>query len=262
MDDVVFNIGTVYDLTDELNVFANFSQGSGVPDFGRVFRSPPTGFTSVETDLEFTAPQKVDNYELGFRGEWENVQFSVAGFYNYSDFGVSFVQLIENGEIAGLEVARGPRRIYGIEATVDWQPEENWLIGGLVSWNEGEDDQDEDGDFEALGTRDIQPIKITAYIENETLPGWRNRLQALFVGGRDRAFNPDEGPDFSEIDSYFVLDYIGSIELGDRSLQIGIQNLLDNQYYPISSQLFAAFGASNRVAAPGRTFIIGYQLTF
>jgi len=258
-DDVVFNIGTVYDLTEELNVFANFSQGFGVPDFGRLLRDPPDGFRSLEDDLDFTAPQKVDNYELGLRGQWDNVQFSLAGFYNYSDFGVSFIQLTDPLRI---QVARGPRRIYGIEATVDWQPSPTWQLGGLISWNEGEDDQDEDGDFDPIGTRDIQPLKITAYVENQTTPGWRNRLQALLVGGRDRAFDPDNGPDFSEIESYVVLDYISSIQLGPGSLQIGIQNLLDEEYFPISSQLFSAFGASNRVAAPGRTISVGYQLDF
>jgi iron complex outermembrane receptor protein len=258
-DDVVFNIGTVYDLTDEINVFANFSQGFGVPDFGRLFRSPPEGFRSVASDLEFTEPQKVDNYELGFRGEWEDVQFSLAGFYNYSDLGVTLVQFTDP---VRLEVARGPRRIYGVEATVDWQPSETWLIGGILSWNEGEDDLNENGEFESLGTRDIQPIKITAYIENETLPGWRNRLQALFVGGRDRGFELEPGVPAGETDSYFVLDYIGSIELGDGTLQIGIQNLLDELYFPVRSQLFAPFNTGNRIAAPGRTFTIGYQLTF
>ena len=67
-DDVVFNIGTVYDLTDELSIFTSFAQGFGVPDFGRLFRSPPAEFRSLEDDLEFTAPQKVNNYEIGFRG--------------------------------------------------------------------------------------------------------------------------------------------------------------------------------------------------
>jgi len=259
-DDVVFNIGTVYDLTDELNAFANFSQGFGVPDFGRLLRRPPDGFRSLEEDLEFTAPQKVNNYELGLRGQWDNVQFSLAGFYNESELGVALVS--QEAVVGSVEVARGPERIYGIEATVDWQPSENWQLGGLISWNEGENDLDEDGDFDPLDSFEIQPIKVTAYVENETLPGWRNRLQALFVGGRDRAFDPDEGPDFASVESYFVLDYISSVQLGPGTLQIGIQNLLDEEYFPIASQLSTPFGLNSRVAAPGRTISVGYRVTF
>jgi iron complex outermembrane recepter protein len=255
-DDIVFNIGSVYNLTDELSVFANFAQGFGIPDFGRLFRSPPNGFRSLESDLDFTEPQKVNNYELGFRGQWQTVQFSLAGFFNESDLGVSLIP--RPGQ--NLQVVRAPRRIYGVEATVDWQPSETWLLGGTISWNEGENDLDEDGDFEALGTRDIQPIKITAYVENETLPGWRNRLQALFVGGRDRGF--ESGADPGEIDSYFLLDYISSIQLGPGTVQIGIQNLLDEEYFPVSSQLFTPFSLTNKIAAPGRTISIGYRVTF
>jgi len=257
-DDVVFNIGTVYDLTDELNVFANFSQGFGVPDFGRLLRFPPDGFRSLEEDLEFTAPQKVNNYELGFRGQWDNVQFSLAGFYNESELGVSLIRQ-DDGPF---QIARGPERIYGIEATIDWQPSPTWQLGGLISWNEGENDLDEDGDFEPLSTGSIQPLKITAYVENETLPGWRNRFQALYVGGRDRAFDPDEGPDFVAVESYFLLDYIGSIQLGPGTVQIGIQNLLGEEYFPIFSQLFGVFGTDLRIAAPGRTISVGYRVTF
>ena len=255
-DDVVFNIGTVYGLTDELSIFASFAQGFGVPDFGRLLRNPPDGFRSLEDDLDFTAPQRVNNYELGFRGQWQDVQVSLAGFYNESDLGVS----LNPRPGRQLEVVRAPRRIYGVEATIDWQPSPIWILGGIISWNEGEDDQNDDGDFEALGTRDIQPIRITAYVENETLPGWHNRLQALFVGDRDRGF--ESGADLTEIESYVVLDYITSIDLGPGSLQIGIQNLLDEDYFPVGSQLLTPFSLTNRIAAPGRTISIGYRVSF
>jgi hypothetical protein len=34
-------------------------------------------------------------------------------------------------------------------------------------------------------------------LENQTTPGWRNRLQLLVVGGRDRAFKEDVDDRFS-----------------------------------------------------------------
>lgn len=259
-NDVVFNLGAVYRLTNELSLFASFAQGFGVPDLGRIFRSPPDGFTSVNEDLIFTQPQKIDNYELGIRGNWRDVQFSLAGFYNYSDSGVSF-NVVEVGQgFTRVEVARAPRRIYGIEATVDWQPSPTWQLGGLVSWNEGEDSQGDDDDFVALSTRDIQPIKISAYVENETLPGWRNRLQALLVGNRDRGF--EAGRDRRPIEGYFVVDYISSIQAGPGVIQIGIQNLFNNQYFPLRSQIPAGFSNVENRAAPGRTFSFGYRVTF
>jgi len=259
-DDVAFNVGAVYRVTDELDVFASFAQGFGIPDLGRIFRSPPDGFTSVNEDLIFTQPQKVNNYELGIRGNWQDVQFSLAGFFNYSADGVSF-NVVEVGDgFTQVEVARAPRRIYGVEATVDWQPSPTWQLGGLISWNEGEDDQGEEGDFVALSTRDIQPIKISAYVENETLPGWRNRLQALLVGDRDRGFDADRDP--QPIEGYLVVDYISSIQVGPGEIQIGIQNLFNNQYFPLRSQIPGGFSNVQNRAAPGRTFSLGYRVTF
>jgi iron complex outermembrane receptor protein len=255
-DDVVFNIGTVYDLTDKLSVFASFAQGFGVPEFAQILSFPPDGFRSLEDDLEFTAPQVVNNYELGIRGQWQAVQFSLAGFFNQSDLGTTFI----SDDDGIRRPVRAPERFYGVEATVDWQPSDTWQLGGLISWNEGESDIDDDGDFEPFSSRTISPLKITAYVENETLPGWRNRLQALYVGNRERAF--EAGVDRVDIESYFVLDYISSIDIGPGSLQIGIQNLLDTQYFPPITQFIGGFRTSNRHAAPGRSISIGYRATF
>lgn len=255
-DDVVFNLGTVYDVTDEVSVFASFSQGFSVPNVGRIFRRPPRGFVSVEDEIDLTEPVKVDEYELGFRGNFDRVQFSVAGFFNYSDLGASLVA--DAAGILGFE--RAPQRVYGVEATVDWQPSDRWQLGGLLSWSEGENDPDDDDDFVALTSGEIQPLKLTVYVENETLPGWRNRLQALYVGGRDRA--AEAGVDPVGIDSYFLVDFISSVRLGPGELQVGVENLFDNQYFPAVAQFLSGFSDLNYVGGRGRTIRVFYSLTW
>jgi iron complex outermembrane receptor protein len=64
----LFNTGTVYKITDNFNVFGNFSQGFSVPDFGRILRQHRETFVGIESSLEVTQPQKVNNYEIGIRG--------------------------------------------------------------------------------------------------------------------------------------------------------------------------------------------------
>ena len=81
-------------------------------------------------------------------------------------------------------------------------------------------------------------------VENQTLPGWRNRLQLLDVGDRDRAF--DEGVEDFPIESYLLVDLISRISIGSGELQIGIENLFNNQYFPASSQYLG--GLSNPLA--------------
>ncbi|MEM6503002.1 MAG: hypothetical protein AAF685_14330 [Cyanobacteria bacterium P01_C01_bin.89] len=62
--------------------------------------------------------------------------------------------------------------IYGVAATLDW-PSDTWCLGGPLSWNKGDDDSEDDGDFEPATNFNIQPIKLGFYAENDTTPGWR-----------------------------------------------------------------------------------------
>jgi len=225
-DDLALNLGSLYRVTDTVSLFANFAQGFSAPDFGRLLQGLPDELTSIEDDVNVTQPQKVNNYEIGVRGEWTNVQVSLAGFYNNSELGT---RLIPGAVLA--EIVRAPERIYGVEATVDWQPGGNWQLGGTVTWQEGE--FEEDDEFLAITSERISPLKLTAYVEHETLPGWSNRLQLLLIGDRTRAFNA--GTEEVPISGYVTLDYIGSIQLGPGTLSIGIENLLNEQYLPVAS---------------------------
>ncbi|MGE5659588.1 MAG: TonB-dependent receptor, partial [Actinomycetota bacterium] len=254
----LLNAGAVYKINDQLNVFANFSQGFSVPDFGRILRQPPEDFVSIGSSLRVTQPQKVNNYEIGIRGGWPTVQMSLAAFYNTSDLGVSFQPV---GNTGRLELIRAPERIYGLEATVDWQPARGWSIGGSAAYIEGEYDANNSGKYVAIDSSRIPPLKLTAYIQNETLPGWNNRLQFLYSGNRDRAFR--DGSDGGPISSYFTVDYISSIQLGRGLLQLKVENLLNNQYFPVLSQYLAGFGVdSSNYAARGLTFSVNYRLNW
>ncbi|MBE9045813.1 TonB-dependent receptor [Pleurocapsales cyanobacterium LEGE 10410] len=253
-DDVAFNAGLVFKATDNISLFTSFSQGFSIPAVSRIFRNAEDGF-DLENDVDISQPQKVDNYELGIRGEWQKVQFSLAGFYNESELGTTLVTL-DDARFATL--VRAPQRNYGVEATLDYQIANTWQIGSSFTWQEGEDDQDEDGEFEALSSFDISPIKITAYVENETLPGWNNRLQLLYVSDRNRAV--DDGTEFVEtpIEGYTLVDLISSLELGAGTLSLGIDNLFDADYATIINQT-ESFANSFTFRGRGRSIRLGYQ---
>jgi iron complex outermembrane receptor protein len=252
----LFNTGAVYKINDTFNVFGNFSQGFSVPDFGRILRQPPADFVGIESSLEVTQPQKVNNYEIGIRGGWRSVQMSLAAFYNTSDLGVSFQPV---GNTGRLELIRAPERIYGLEGTVDWQPGRTWSIGGTATYIEGE--YEDDNSYIAIDSSRIPPIKLTAYVQNETLPGWSNRLQFLYSGNRDRAFK--DGSDGGRISSYLTVDYISAVKIGSGLLQVKVENLLNNQYFPVISQYSAGFGSDSvNYAGRGLTLSINYRLNW
>ena len=52
-----------------------------------------------------------------------------------------------------------------------------------------------------------------------------------------------------------------SIKLGAGELLIGIQNLLNEQYFPVYAQYFAPFDDSSNYAGQGRTLSVGYRIT-
>jgi len=220
-----------------------------------VLRNPPANFVSVSDGLQLSEPVKVNNYEMGLRGSWPTVQASLAAFYNTSELGEDYTF---EGGIS--QLVRAPQQIYGVEATVDWQPADTWSLGGTLGWVEGDTDEEDDGNFEPISTFNIQPLKLTAYLENETLPGWRNRIQALYSGNRDRAF--DAGVDAVGINDYFVVDLISQADLGPGTLQIGINNLFNSQYFPVQSQFLSVFNEIFNAAGEGRTFRIGYSMQF
>jgi iron complex outermembrane receptor protein len=252
----VFNVGAVYKITDTFNVFGNFAQGFSIPDFGNLLRRPPAGF-SIGGDFQQLEAVRVDNYEIGVRGNWQQVQASISGFYNTSELGESFI-LDNRGFPIG--IARAPQRIYGVEGTLDWRPGGGWQLGGTATWQEGENDVNQDGDYLPLNSSIISPLKLTSYIQNQTTPGWRNRLQLVYIGDRDRAF--DEGVDLADIDNYLVVDYISSILIGPGTLNIGIENLLDSQYFPVRIQRAGGFNNSERFAARGRSINVRYVINW
>ncbi|MEM1309042.1 MAG: TonB-dependent receptor [Cyanobacteria bacterium P01_H01_bin.153] len=254
-DDVAFNAGIIYRPIPEIGLFANFSQGFSIPNVGSVLGAVNSTF-DINSDL-LLEPQKVDNYEIGIRAEFGQIQATLSGFYNESDLGTNFAF----GDDGLATLVRAPQRNYGVEATLDWQPSSTWRLGGLFSWNEGESDVDDDGEFEPLNRLNVKPFKLGLYVENDTTPGWTNRLELLAVGNRDRAF--DEGVDAEPIDGYVTLDFLSSLQLGDGRLTLGISNLLNNQYLPVATQgLFTSGVEARRAAAPGATLSLRYTLEF
>ena len=79
-----------------------------MPNISRVLQNPDEGF-DFEEDIELTEPQTVDSYEIGVRGQWKNVQATLAAFYTYSELGTS-LETVAIGE--DLQVIRAPQRTY------------------------------------------------------------------------------------------------------------------------------------------------------
>lgn len=247
---VLLNVGAVVSATTALDLFASYAQGFSLADIGRVLRAAPAGFELGSKQLD---AQLVDHYEAGVRGAWRRLQAAASVFYNESDLGTTFD--------AELNVIRAPERIRGLETSVVMQPLASLAVGGTFTWSEGESWNEAAQEWDSLNGFRIQPAKMTLHAEHRAAR-WINRLQLLHSGSRDRAFEDGLTYGHLPVESYTVVDWLGSVHAGPGRLELGVQNLLDAQYYPVVSQLYAQWGNSSRAAARGRTISIGYSVSY
>lgn len=249
-NNTVFNAGAVLTVTDAVNVYGSFSQGFSIPDISRVLRTAGAGVTFETAGFK---PQKVNNYEVGLRGSWSKLQTSVAYFYTQSDLNSSFAQ--------DLTIQFAPEWTQGIEGTLDIQPTSRWRVGGTVSWVEGKLDLNNNDTYTWLDGFRIPPLKLTGYIEHDTWPAyqWRNRLQVMYVGYRDR-FSNSTAFGRRAVEGYAVVDLISSVKAGPGMLRFGIENLLQAEYFPVVSQLQNLDSAYTM--GRGMLISLGYSLTY
>jgi iron complex outermembrane receptor protein len=250
-DDTHYNAGVVFHPTTAVQIFGNFAQGFSLPDIGLVLRGAPNGASVATLPLE---AQKVDMYEIGARGQWRVFAPSVAVFYNTSELGTSSAGFNQ-------PVVRAPERVHGAEATLDVRPGTRLSAGGSISWLEGKHDPNRDDIFTYLNSWRIPPVKATSYLEFRVLPRWQNRLQLLYSGDRNRFGNSNA---FGErpVESYTTLDWLSAFETPKGTLRVGIQNLLNNQYFLRDSQLLRVGGNLSYAAAQGAVVSVAYSLVY
>jgi iron complex outermembrane receptor protein len=193
-------------------------------------------------------------YEVGMRGEWRVVHPSIAVFYNTSELGTSSAGFNQ-------PVVRAPERVYGIEATLDVRPFERITLGTSTSWLEGKHDPNRDDIYTYLNSWRIPPVKVTSYVDVQTLSRWQNRFQVLYSGTRDRFPNSNA---FGErpVESYATVDWLSAVEMPRGVIRLGIQNLLNRQYFTRDSQLLRVGGNLSYAAAHGAAFSLSYSLTY
>lgn len=249
--ETVFNTGAKYQINDVWAATASFSQGFTVPEIGRTLRNAPDGTSLEQIRPE---PQLVDNYELGTQAAWERADLALTVFYSESELGTSLAAANPNEPIP---VLRSPERIYGFEAEFNVYPTDDLSTGGTFTWLEGKTDSDDNGSYETyLAGNRISPLKLTAYVEHATTRRWSNRLQAMVVGDRDRF----DGTGFGRgpVESYTILDLTSSWQLPQGDLTLAVNNLLNEDYFPVISQIYNF--DTQYTQGPGRSVMLTYGL--
>lgn len=250
--ETTFNAGAVFMPSDAIDLYANYSQSFELPDIGLQLRNAPAGFSTNDANLK---PRITDNYEIGIRGHSGGLNTNLAAFYSESDRGRVVI------EDFSLVQERTPEQIYGIELSADYAVTQALTVGGTAAWIKGTRKDPATGSKEALNSLQIPPFQLTSFVEYSPLHWWKLRLQALYSGNRDDAFedNPT-GFGNREVEHYTVVDLYNRFEVGPGTLRVGVENLLNNQYHTVFGQLLRNGQNTSHLAARGATAHVSYAL--
>jgi len=246
-----FNGGASFKILEPLVIFASFSEGFSVAEVGRILRQAGemTDFSVAELEAS-----EVENYEAGLRWSQSGYSASVAAFRTESNLGTSITN--------DLRIARQKEETFGVEASFNAAPSDDWRFGGSVSWIDGNRDADGDGALDRpLASNVVPPVKLTGFIEHDFGRIFSTRLQALRSGERDPF---DEVTAFGEvpIESYTLVDASLRADLSAYgTVTLAVNNLFNEDYFPLASQLFQ--GTNDRFTeGPGTSMRISYAIRY
>lgn len=265
-DATLFNVGVVFHLTDAQQWFANFSQGSNLPDVQRMLRDVPAGFAVNSQSID---PIKVNSYELGWRMQSEQgLKAGITAFYNDSDKSLKFGR-----PYFTIDVVDTDERVYGLEANVAYPITTDWTVGGTIAYTRGQF-KNTLGQWQELDAIRVAPLKGTAYSEWQFDDNKSLRIQALAIAGTDRAAQDAKAyntrVDASQqmvvpagIKGFMTVDVIANAKVGPGTLGVGIYNAWNTNYKSIYSQAVeTVYGPISSLSAQGRAYGLSYSLKY
>lgn len=250
-DTTTFNVGIRYNMNDYFSPFMSFSQGSDISDLGRLLRTA----TVDDISLIQTEASIVDNYEVGISGAFEDFSYEIAAYRSESELGTGSEYIEATGVYMPV---REPQKIWGYEGQIVYQIQDNLSTSASYSWIEGKN-TDKDT---YLDGKTISAPKFTATLNWQPVEQANIGINYLYVGDRKR-FEPvndkyvgTQGP----VSSYNLVNLSSSYQIDNWQLSLGIENLLNEDYYSARSQAYTYSGYNTK--GLGTTVNLGVKATF
>lgn len=249
-EETLFNAGLVFQATDWAQVFANYSEGFGMPDVGRVLRGISQPDQSVDSFLDLQ-PIVTDNREIGLRFNHGPFDAEISYFESDAELG----SRLQN--VGGIfQVRRERTEISGIEATTGWQINPAHRLQATYAQVDGQSDTDDDGKVDTdLDGANISPDRFGLSWQANWSDKLNTRLQANHYASRSFD-NPD-----LEFDGYNLFDASLGYSLPVGEASVGIENLLNKDYLSYYAQA-ASVRDDQMFKGRGRTLTLGYRVSF
>ncbi|KFF62157.1 TonB-dependent receptor [Pectobacterium brasiliense] len=250
-NETLYNAGIVYAATDSLSLFANYSEGFGMPDVGRALRSINSTGVNLK-NFDGFKPIVTDNVETGFRFKKDRFDLEASYYQSNAKLGERVVQ---NGDVFSSQRQR--TRIQGVEVTAGYQINEQHKVNASYAHMEGKYDSNSDGklDKKLNGLNNVAPDRVIASWSANWNDKWSSFVQANYAFSR--SFD-DAGLAF---DGYLLMDAAVGYKLPYGRLNVAVANLLDKQYITYYSQAAQA-NDTRYFSGRGRTVTLGYSIDF
>ncbi|WP_123068678.1 TonB-dependent receptor [Massilia aurea] len=249
-NETLLNAGLVLEPVKDVTLYANYSEGFGLPDIGRTLRSINTPGQSIGS-LRNLEPILTDGVEAGTRvrkGDWE---FDASYYRSDSDFGARVVS------VGGVfMMAREKTRLEGVEAKIAHRFNPTHRASLSYARTKGRYDSNNDGSLDAkLDGLNVSPDRVLA----SWTANWGDRLSSLVQA--QHAFSQDFDDPAKRFSGYTLVDAALTYKLRKGDLRLGFANLLDKDYITYYSQS-ALVEPARYFAGRGRTVTVGYALGF
>ncbi len=254
-EETLYNAGLVWQMNDWAQLFANYSEGFGMPDVGRVLRGIGTPGTSVDNFLDLQ-PVVTENREIGFRLNHGPLDAEISYYESDADLGSRL------DSVGGVyQVRRERTEIDGIEFTGGWQINKAHRLKLMYAQVNGQSDTDDDGKVDTdLDGANISPDRYGISWQ----ANWNDKLHSLLQANHYASRGFDQpGLDF---DGYTLVDASLGYRLPVGEARLGIENLFNEDYLTYYSQAANTGAPATRNGrvfnGRGRTFTLGYQVSF
>jgi len=257
----LFNLGTIFHINNDSQVWANFSQGFDLADPAKYYGQGDYTLVgdhwhlndSINVSDSKLSGIKTNSFELGYRLDTGELNLQTAAYYSQSDKSVKY-----NKNTLLIEDVEDKKRVYGLEALAAYWVHDNVQLGASGHYVISE--LDGDNGWEDLSAGEASTSKASAWA------GWYDDNLALKLQSQTM-FDYEDDAD-NKLDGYTVFDLVGRYQLPVGSLGFGIQNLFNEDYTTIWGQRAQILYSSHYAPEAydykgrGRTYTLNYQVKF
>lgn len=231
-DEVLPNVGLVWEATDALKLYASYAEGYTVADIGRVLRAVNRPGQRVDALVDLS-PVIADNREIGLDYDDGRWLVHLAAYWSDSDLGS---RLAFDNATQTYNVVRERTEIKGFDGSVAYQIQDGMRAGLAYAESEGRYDSDGDDRVDSdLPGINISPDRVTAFWDVDFAPSASFRLQASKALDREFDYRGVTQAN-TRFNGYTTVDLLTRFKLPVGTLSAGVENVFGEQYVTYYSQ--------------------------